>query len=428
MSKSYLCLIGAAGLALCSSAGNAADFDGVCMTAPLKNQQSADSIVVRVSNEPELQQALVSARKGSVIVLAAGEYKLTSTLWIKTDNVTIRGDSNRCDDVVLVGKGMEVIEGQYSVPHGIWTNAAKTRIQNLTIKNIYHHAISIDASAAAPEIYNVRMIDTGEQFVKSNTLGFGNGVDNGMMEYSTMLYSASPPHTDHGGGSGYTGGISLHAGNNWLISNNRFENFHTPDTAENLWNPAVLIWNGAANSIVENNQFVDVDRAIAFGLVNRPGDHSGGIIRNNMIAMRPNLFSRIRKLSSDAAILVWSSPSTHVLHNTVITNGNTNNAIELRYDSSGAVVRNNLVDESIVASDYNMVQIKGNISHNGSEIFRNILSADLHLKSAVTGISGVAPLLENAAKDFDGDSRGNGSLFTAVGADEYRLAGNIDSQ
>lgn len=424
MHKSYLRCFWASSLMLCSTAGNAADFDGVCMKAPVLAKQSAEN-VIRVSSESELQRAMRFVGEGSVIVLAPGEYRLTSTLTVTTNHLTIRGDSNRCDDIVLVGKGMENATGSDSVPHGIWTNAIETRVQNLTIRDVYYHAVSVDSSADAPEIYNVRMIDSGEQFVKSNPRGFGEGVNNGSVKYSVMQYSINPPQTDHGGGTGYTNGIDVHAGKNWLISNNRFENFHTPDSSDNRWNPAVLMWNGAANTIVENNQFVDVDRAIAFGLVNRLDDHTGGIIRNNMIVMRPNLYSKNRKAGSDAAILVWSSPNTQVLHNTVITHGNINKSIELRFNSSGSVVRNNLVDAPILDRSKNTFELSGNVQYNGPDIFRKISSADLHLRGAVVGVTGVAPLLLNARKDADGDSRGCGSQFSDVGADDYGSASNV---
>jgi hypothetical protein len=423
MCKSYVRSFAAICLALCSAVAHAAEFDGICMKAPVLDQPSA-SKVIRVSSEPELQRAVRLAIGGSVILIAPGEYKLTRTIWISTDNVTIRGDSNRCNDIVLKGFGMENIEGLNNLPHGIATNALNTRVQNLTIKEVYYHAISIDGAAEAPEIYNVRMVDIGQKFFKSNPLSYGVGPDNGSVQYSVMLYTNNPSNTDSGGGTGYSNGVDVHAGKNWLISNNRFENFHTPDTADNLWNPAVLMRNGAENSIVENNQFVDVDRAIAFGLVDMPADHIGGIIRNNMIVMRPYLLSKSRKFDSDGSIVVWSSPNTQVLHNTIITHGNFNKSIELRFNSSGSVVKNNLVDAPISHRTDKTFKHVGNVEYNGPDIFRDLSNADLHLIDITAGITGVAPLLPNVAKDVDGDTRGCGSRFTDVGADEYRPASN----
>ena len=263
------------------------------------------------------------------------------------------------------------------------------------------------------------MIDIGTQFVKSNPLGFGDGADHGSVQYSIMKCTINPPVTDHGGGSGYTQGVGVLAGKNWFISNNLFDNLHTPDSADNLWNPAILMWNGAANTIVQNNVFINVDRAIAFGLIDRVDDHHGGVIRNNMIVMQPNLYSSSRKASSDAAILVWSSPDTWVLHNTIFTRGNTHKSIELRFKSSGSIVRNNLVDAPITDRSYSTFDKAGNVEYHGPDIFGDLSSATFRWQSAVDDITGVVPILVGARKDIDGDTRGCGRGFTDVGAHEF---------
>jgi len=415
-----LCLQGflIIGLALNFSNSKANNYDGACMLAPQVASVNYAN-VTRVDTEPELQEALKSVVDGAVILIAPGIYNLTSTLSIGTDNVTISGDSTRCDEIVLVGKGMEDASGKNDVPHGIWTGASNTHISNLTIRDVYHHAISISGKAEAPKIYNVRMIDIGEQFVKSNPIEFGKGVSNGSIEYSVMRYSMHPPKTDHGGGTGYTNGVDVHAGNNWYIGNNRFENFHTPDDADHLWNPAVLMWNGTVGSIVENNQFFNVDRAIAFGLRKKLDDHSGGIIRNNMIYIKPDLHSARRSADSDAAIVLWSSRNTQVLHNTIVTSGNIKRSIELRFDSSGSVVKNNLVDAPISHRNKVAFEKSDNYKINNTEIFRDVFNADLRLKEKDNGIYGLAPVLPNARRDIDGHMRGCDNGATNVGADAY---------
>src|SRR5258708_27002811 len=80
-------------------------------------------------------------------------------------------------------------------------------------------------------------------------------------------YTGSPPG-DHGTGVGYFNGISAHAAQNWIIRGNLFKNLHNPDGTAYDWNPAVLFWRHSVNTITEQNAFVNVDRAIAFGLDN----------------------------------------------------------------------------------------------------------------------------------------------------------------
>jgi len=165
---------------------------------------------------------------------------------------------------------------------------------------------------------------------------------------------------DRGGGTGYTNGVDVHAGASWVIRNNHFENFHAPDNANHLWAPVVLMWNGASNTVVENNTFVNVDRAIAFGLLDRPMDHSGGVIRNNRIDYPEGLYSDARRRGSDGAIIVWSSPGTIVEGNEVFTRGNLNRSIEFRFDTKGAKAINNTVDAPIGTRDGAVYEGAGN--------------------------------------------------------------------
>lgn len=400
----------------------AAAFDGVCMAAP-QAPLPQNVPVVEVANDAQLQQAVRNASGNSVILLAPGEYRLSSTLWVGTDNLTIRGNSRRCDEVWLRGQGMENAAGADSVPHGIWTNAAGLKVQNLTISDVYFHAISIDGLANSPEIYNVRLQDTGEQFIKSNSAGFPNGADNGTVEYSVLAYTNAPPITDHGGGgTGYLNGVDVHGGDGWRVSHNRFENFHTPDSADNLYNPAILFWNGATDTVVEGNTFVDVDRAIAFGLVERGDDHRGGVIRNNMIVMRRGLYSSSRTTNSDAAIILWNSPGTKVLHNTIMLNDNLNSSIQLRFNSNGATVQNNLVSAPVTDRSANSFVAENNVLFDDLSVFRAPDQGDLHLLSADPRIAGVSEVLPDASVDFDSEDR-SANRASDVGADEYIAAG-----
>ena len=145
--------------------------------------------------------------------------------------------------------------------------------------------------------------------------------------------------------------MDVHAGKGWQIKHNVFKNFHTPDDADHLWNAAVLMWRGSQSTVTDSNFFYNVDRAVAYGLGAMAKDHLGGIISNNVVLMSEGLYSRKRRRNADAPIIVWQSPATKVLHNTVITNGNMPFAIESRFDASGISLANNLTDAPIVHSD-----------------------------------------------------------------------------
>src|SRR5204863_5732273 len=186
-------------------------------------------------------------------------------------------------------------------------NAQDVTIANLSVGAVYYDAVDLkgDAGAARVHLYHDRLFDTGEQLIKSNP-GTGVGADNCTVEYCLIEYTTAPSTVDHGGGTGYTNGISAHTVNGWQIRNNIFRNFHTPDNSANLWNPVILMWNHSQNTVVEGNTFIDSDRAIAFGLIDQASgfDHQGGVIRNNFVYQRPGLFRASRKAASDGQIVV----------------------------------------------------------------------------------------------------------------------------
>jgi hypothetical protein len=386
--------------------------------------------IVNVSTEPQLQAAMGSLQSGDTIVLANGTYNLTSTLWINgKNNVTIRGTSG-CDAVVLVGKGMD--NPNYgSVEFGVWSNAINTTIAHLTIRDTYDNEIILNPPASSPHIYSVKLINAGSQFIKSNPLNpgpTGTGVDNAIVEYCWFEYLNGPPATDHGSGTGYFNGISAHTVHNWVIRANTFKNLHNPDTAAYLWNPAVLMWNYSANTTAEKNTFINVDRAIAFGLLQQSSgyDHQGGVIRNNFVYEQPGLFSASRKSGSDGAIIVWGSPNSKVYHNTLLTNGNLNSAIEFRFSqSSGEEARNNLADAGINTRESATVSSSGNVLSATSSLFIDSANADLHLKSSATSAIDKGGALSGVTDDFDGETRPYGGAYD-VGADEMYPTTAID--
>ena len=281
----------------------------------------------------------------------------------------MRGSTDNFNDVTLLGNGMD--NSSYgNVPMGIsiW-NAQNVTIADLSIGDVYYDPIEIrgNSGASSVTIYHVHLFDAGEQFIKVDPPSSGVGASNSTIEYSMINYTNGPPVTDHGGGIGYTNGIDIHDGSNWLIAHNLIENLHTPDSDANLWNPAILIWNHSSNVTVDGNTIINCDRAIAFGLgppTDNLGDggdaNDGGIIRNNFIYQAPGLFSATRAADSDGQIIAWDSPdSTQILFNTILTDGNSTDSIQLRYTTTGAVVEGNLSDAPIRALSVRLTRRAG---------------------------------------------------------------------
>jgi hypothetical protein len=376
--------------------------------------------IVNVSTEGQLQTAMGNLQNGDTILLANGTYNLTSTLYIKKNDVTIRG-TNGSTNVVLVGKGMDNTNFG-NVEFGLWSNSTNTTIAHLTIRDTYDNEIIFNLGAQSPLVYCVRLINAGSQFIKSNPtdVNAGTGVNNGIVEYCWFEYTGSPPN-DHGTGIGYFNGISAHAAKNWVVRGNLFKNLHNPDTAAYLWNPAVLFWRHSVGTVTEQNTFINVDRAIAYGLDNTTPyfDHAGGLIRNNFVYLAPGLMSASRKASSDGSIIAWNSPGTQIDHNSVLLNTNEFYAVEFRFSTTtNGTARNDLADAPVHLRDSAVATLSGNLLTAASGMFVNPTGGDLHLAISATNAIDKVPTLATVTNDFDGELRPKGAA-SDIGADEF---------
>jgi hypothetical protein len=377
--------------------------------------------VVTVATEPALRAAVASIASNGTIVIQPGTYNLASgggTLYFNraVSNVTIRGATNRCDDVVLTGAGMTT---QGNTPFGIWVGGPTgILIANLTIRDIFYHPIMLDPNAGgthSPRIYNVRLADAGEQFIKVSQPGSGppvpgSGVANGIVEYSVIEYSTTKDPNGPGG-PGYTNGVDILAGSNWIVRNNLFRNIRAAD-GWGLAGPSVLAWKGTIGTIVEGNLFINCQYGIALGLDGAfHGDHAGGIVRNNF-------FHRTSAQSGDAGIVVNNSANTKVLHNTILLSGTYPNAIEYRFPATtGFVAQNNLSDAAVRPRDGASGTTTGNVTDAVPGWFVNAESADLHLNETARSAIDRATPSADAVADYDGEPRPAGAA-PDVGADE----------
>ena len=361
--------------------------------------------IVNVSTLTQLQNAVASMASNTTILIAPGTYRLTSPLYINGSftNVGIRGATSNRDDVVLIGKGMTAANDG-GVPFGIWVggNVRGVTIANLTIRDIYNHPIMLNAGAQSPLIHNVRLVNAGQQFVKANPDGAGGGVDNAIVEYSVIEYDTTSRDD-------YTNGVDVHTGDNWIIRHNLFRNVRAPQGQ--LAGPAILMWNGSTNTLVDGNTFINCQREIAMGLIERtPNDHASGIVRNNFI---------YRDVPGDSAIYVADSPNTQVIHNTILISRSYPNPIEYRFGhTTGVLIANNVVDGTIAARDGATGTVSGNFTSATAALFVSPSTGDLHLRPSATALlNQVSAVPANAGVDWDGDPRPAGSAD--LGADEY---------
>jgi hypothetical protein len=367
--------------------------------------------VVTVSTLSGLQNAVASLTSGTTVMIQPGTYHLTGTLRIRNDvtNVALRGATGNRDDVVIVGNGMTVP----GIPHGITCeNAQDVLIANLSVGEVQYHPVQLQGEQGCDRVrlYNVRLFDAGEQFVKG-TVDFANpnGVDGGIVEYSVIEYTTiGPAH-------GYTNGVDIHHGADWIIRYNLFRNIRVPLSAPQSLGPAVLMWSGSRNTLTYANTFIDCERAIAYGLGPQAGfahGHEGGTVCSNFIHRRAGV-------RGDSAISVWDSPGTRVLHNTSMQSGTYPDAIEYRFPgTTGAVIKNNLADGAVRQRDGASADLAANVTNATGALFEDLAGSDLHLKATASVAIDQGVVLAECGLDWEGQARPFGP-GRDIGADEY---------
>jgi hypothetical protein len=364
--------------------------------------------VITVATEPQLQAAMAKVTSDVTLVLAPGTYRLTRSLSFNgaLKNIGVRGATADADDVQIIGAGMSRSDAG-GVPYGIWTGNGVDgiTIANLTLRDFYFHPIVFNGGTQRPHVYNVHLIDAGQQFLKSNPDAGGIGAADGIVEYSIFEFTTTARDD-------YPKGIDIHGAANWKIRHNLFRNLQAP--AGQLIGPAVLAWRGSTGTVTEGNTFLNCGRGVIYGGEDVPGaSHRGGIIRNNF-------FYRSSTQPGDVGIHIADSPDTQVLNNTVILSGTYQAAIEYRYTgTTGAVIANNLVDGAIRSRDGATATLTANVVNANPSMFVNPASGDLHLlPNAAMAIDRGVPV-GNAETDWDGDVRPSGAGVD-VGADERR--------
>ena len=169
-----------------------------------------------------------------------------------------------------------------------------------------------------------------------------------------------------------------------------------------------------AARVVERNVFINTTREIVLGLDDRtPNQHTGGIVRNNMIVRLAGTGQR------GAAISVLDSPGTIVVHNTALLSGTSSVAIDYAHpDTQNAYIANNLADAAVAGRDAASAIVEANLSTAAATMFVAPAQGDLRLRArrrACGDRSGV--FTTYADIDAEGQRRPAG-VAPDIGADE----------
>jgi hypothetical protein len=351
--------------------------------------------VVYVSSEASLRQQAYHAAPGTTIMVSAGTYAMNDYMHVVNDGIAIRGETGNRDQVILDFGGMET--GHF----GVLVEADDVTIADLTIRNARDHGISIQGTDR-PTLYNLHIQDIGDQLVKVNPAG--DGSEDGLLACSRLEYTTTAPDD-------YTNGISAHQAQRWIVRDNEWHRIRTPGNSPV---PAILFWSGSSDTVVERNLLVDCYQGVAFGNASHgSADHSGGIVRNNVI---------YASLPHDTVIEMVHATDWLVAHNTALLLDPAPGltwGIEARFSDSEGVFAYNLTNMRI-RHDRDGAQgvLMGNITSAGTDWFVDTASGDLHLRATATEAIDQASPLAEVTDDFDGDARPIG-LAPDVGGDEY---------
>ncbi len=273
------------------------------------------------------------AGDGDEVVLVDGRYLLDRYAVVLNKSITLRSASGNPDSVIIEGKG-------YSVPaEALMVMAENVQIADISVKNIRDHAIAIKAGVSGTFLYNLKLVDVATGHIKGSKL---NG--NGTIACSQIGYTGSGSQGD------YNGAIDLHQARGWHIRDNYIYNiwgdgsgcFINTDcgTYEPGGAPAILLWNGSGENIIERNVIVNSFRAITLGLGT---EYDGGIVQNNIIVNTES--GRQGKngfIPSDAGISLLTASNVTVQQNTILMRSDYPGNIEVKH-GTGNTIRQNIM-------------------------------------------------------------------------------------
>ncbi len=374
--------------------------------------------VIHVATAAQLKAAIhdeVNHNGGpATILLSNGVYNLAggyNYLWIapRARDLIIRSVSGNRDAVAVRGTS-----GGYGadVEHCFMVAASNVTIADMTIGYCKYHGIQAMGHApynvAGLRVHNCHFINCNEQHIKGTSASDDPiGVTDGRVQYCTFAFTNKFAYQY------YTGGIDVHKGINWHVSDNLFRNIRSPSGS--VAEHAIHFWNVAPVSQLitcERNIIINCDRGIGYGLSSAAGGFAGpGTIRNNVI------YNDGRGLYDDVGIGLEHASMVTVVHNTVWLESYWA-AIEYRFaGTSNGVIANNLVNKQIAQRDGGSALVTNNTTAALAAWFVHLAAGDLHLLDSATAVIDHAISSGGVTDDIDGDNRPHGSA-PDIGADE----------
>lgn len=394
---------------------------------------TARETAVEVTPEDDLQSVLQGISPGTEIRLTDGVYHITSNLQIRVDSITLRSKNGDRSHVILDGNsGSGELDRARFVPEVVAVRASEVHLVDLTIRYAHDHAIHIAPPTDRPihgcVMHNLHVYDCGQQLIKVNSNGNADALywaDNGILEGSLLEFIDNSVMQDNGSYF-YTGGLDVHGGRGWVVRWNHFRNI---EREGKLMEHAVHFWSRSRGTLVENNRFENVYRAIGFGMKQSPDglvrtyddeagespyyDHVEGVIRNNVIFNKAGIHL-------ETGVELMNVLDVSVVNNTVYCVDDPFNAMEYRWPDTRVTMVNNLCSHRIMERNGAVATVfDNNITAAAENWFVNAPVGDLHLRETALEAIDKGKSVDAMGVDIDGEQRGTPP---DIGADEYSPA------
>jgi hypothetical protein len=359
---------------------------------------------VNVSTAQQLIDAVASAQPGQTILLADGDYHLTSTLRVRTDSVMLRGASDDPTKAIVRGRGFG---------HGdrgeelIKIEAASVGFAYLTIRDVRSNGLKVQSGGNHDIlVHNCHFIDICERSIKGPSVEVSR---NGVVRY--CVFEQVTPITDaipnlYADGD-YIAGMDMMDIDGWHIHDNLFKNIRGKNGGGR---GAVFLWQRCTNCVVERNTMLNCDRGIALGNYHESenGNHvTNSICRNNFVASD----------KYDAAIEVAGVDNVKIYNNSVWKADRTGSrGVRFIAYHTNVDFRNNLVHGRLIFDRGEDGVTQGsNVVDDLAGYFEDASSGDLHLTAQATDALAKGESLSDVTEDWDRETR-TGDMD--IGADQ----------
>jgi hypothetical protein len=364
------------------------------------------AIVVEARPGDDLAEVVEKAASGTTILLAPGTYKVPEMIQFTRADVTLRSRTGKREDAILDGNnGSGALDPSRFTPEILAVRASNVALADITVRHARDHAVHVHppegASITGFLMHNVRIHDTGQQLVKVNSNGGTQPgwADSGTVRCSLLEFVDNSVMEPWDAGGFYTGGIDVHGGRDWRVAHNVFRNIQRDGE---LMEHAVHFWTKSRGTVVENNRFENVYRAIGFGMKTSASgptrkypdgegdspylDHIGGVIRNNVIW-------NAEGVRLESGIELINAKGVEVYHNTVYSVDPPFSGIEYRFPNTSVIVKNNLLGHRLMRRDNASAEAAGNYENAPASAFVDAAKGDLRL-----ALAGLPSLFDKAVK------------------------------